>query len=123
MILADTSVWIDHLRRGDAELARLLDAGQVVTHPLVIGELALGNLQNRKIVLDALASLPQVTLASNDEVLHFIEDQSLFGRGIGFIDAHLLAAVQLSPGVSLWTRDKRLLAESVRLGLGMNLTH
>jgi len=123
MILADTSVWIDHLRRGDAELSSLLNAGQIVTHPFVIGELALGNLQNRKIVLDALASLPQVTLASNDEVLGFIDRLSLFGRGIGFIDAHLLAAVRLTPGVSLWTRDKRLLAESARLGLGMNLTH
>jgi hypothetical protein len=123
MILADTSVWIDHLRQGDADLARLLNECQVLAHPFVIGELALGSLQNRKIILDTLANLPQVFPASHDEVLHFIESQALFGKGIGFIDAHLLAAVKLTPGVLLWTRDKRLLAESARLGLGMNLPH
>ena len=123
MILVDTSVWIDHLRHGDVELTRLLNAGQVLTHRLVIGELALGGLQNRNIVLSALQNLPQVTTATDEEVLHFIESQTLFGTGIGYIDAHLLAAVRLSPGVLLWTRDKRLLAESVRLGLCVNLTH
>ena len=123
MILADTSVWIDHLRQGDADLARLLNECQVLAHPFVIGELALGSLQNRKIILDTLANLPQVFPASHDEVLHFIESQALFGKGIGFIDAHLLAAVKLTSGVLLWTRDKRLLAESARLGLGMNLPH
>ena len=123
MILVDSSVWIDHLRYGDVELTRLLNAGQVQTHRFVIGELALGSLQNRHIVLSALQNLPQVTVASDDEVLQFIETHSLFGTGIGYIDAHLLAAVRLSPGVLLWTRDKRLLAESVRLGLSVNLAH
>jgi len=123
MILVDSSVWIDHLRYGDVELTRLLNAGQVQTHRFVIGELALGSLQNRHIVLSALQNLPQVTFASDDEVLQFIETHSLFGTGIGYIDAHLLAAVRLSPGVLLWTRDKRLLAESVRLGLSVNLAH
>jgi predicted nucleic acid-binding protein len=123
MILVDTSVWIDHLRHGDVELTRLLNTCQVLTHRLVIGELALGNLQNRNIVLSTLQNLPQVTVASDDEVLHFIETHTLFGTEIGYIDAHLLAAVRLSPGVLLWTRDKRLLAESVRLGLCVNLTH
>lgn len=123
MILVDTSVWIDHLRHGDVELTRLLNTGQVLTHRLVIGELALGGLQNRNIVLSTLKNLPQVTVASDEEVLHFIETQTLFGTGIGYIDAHLLAAVRLSPGVLLWTRDKRLLAESARLGLCVNLTH
>ncbi|MDO9053670.1 MAG: VapC toxin family PIN domain ribonuclease, partial [Gallionella sp.] len=83
----------------------------------------LGNLQNRNIVLGALQNLPQVAAASDDEALHFIENNALFGTGIGYIDAHLLAAVRLSPGALLWTRDKRLLAESARLGLCVNLTH
>ena len=123
MILVDTSVWIDHLRHGDVELTRLLNTCQVLTHRLVIGELALGGFQNRIIVLSPLQTLPQVTVASDEEVLHFIETHTLFGTGIGYIDAHLLAAVRLSPGVLLWTRDKRLLAEGVRLGLCVNLTH
>lgn len=123
MILVDTSVWIDHLRQGDAELKGLLNTGQVLTHRFVIGELALGSLQNRDIVLDALKSLPQAAHATDEEVLHFIARHALFGTGIGYIDAHLLAAVQLSPSALLWTRDKRLLAESIRLGLCANLTH
>lgn len=123
MILVDTSVWIGHLRQGDVELTRLLNAGRVLTHRFVIGELALGNLQNRNTVLSALQNLPQVIAASDDEVFHFIESNVLFGTGIGYIDAHLLAAVRLSPGALLWTRDKRLLAESARLGVCVNLTH
>lgn len=123
MILVDTSVWIDHLRQGDVELTRLLNEGRVLTHRFVIGELALGNLQNRNIVLGTLQNLPQATVASDEETLHFIESNALFDTGIGYIDAHLLSAVRLSPGTLLWTRDKRLLAESIRLGLCMNLTH
>ena len=123
MILVDTSVWIDHLRHGDVELTRLLNAGQVLTHRFVIGELALGNLQNRNIVLNSMQNLPQVTSASDEEALHFIENNGLVGKGVGYIDAHLLAAVRLSPDALLWTRDKRLLAESIRLGLCVKLTH
>jgi predicted nucleic acid-binding protein len=123
MILVDTSVWIDHLRHGDVELTRLLNAGQVLTHRFVIGELSLGSLQNRNIVLKTMQDLPQITVATDVEVLQFIENQALFGKGIGYIDAHLLAAVRLTPGAQLWTRDKRLLSESVRLGLCVNLTH
>ena len=123
MILVDTSVWIDHLRHGNAELKQLLNTAQVLTHRLVIGELALGSLQNRASVLDALSSLPQSSHATDEEVLHFIARHALFGTGIGYIDAHLLAAVQLSPGVLLWTRDQRLLAQSVRLGLCATLSH
>lgn len=123
MILVDISVWVDHLRHGDVELTRFLNAGQVLTHRFVIGEMALGGLQNRNIVLSTLRNLPQVTVASDDEVLHFIETHALFSTGIGYIDAHLLAAVRLSPGALLWTRDKRLLAESVRLGLCVNSIH
>lgn len=123
MILVDTSVWIDHFRQGDVELTRLLNAGQVLTHRFVIGELALGNIQNRNIIISTLQNLPQATVAADEEVLLFIERQALFGSGIGYIDAHLLAATLLSPGSFLWTRDKRLLAESVRLGVCVNLTH
>lgn len=123
MILVDTSVWIDHLRHGDVELTRLLNAGQVLIHHFVIGELALGNMQNRNAVLDSLQSLPRVTSASDEEALHFIENNGLAGKGVGYIDAHLLAAVRLSPDALLWTRDKRLLAESIRLGLCVKLIH
>jgi predicted nucleic acid-binding protein len=123
MILVDTSVWIDHFRQGDVELTRLLNTGQVLTHRFVIGELALGNIQNRNFLISTLQNLPQTTAASDEEVLRFIERHALFGTGIGYIDAHLLAATLLSPGSFLWTRDKRLLAESVRLGVCVNLTH
>jgi len=121
MILADTSVWVDHLRRGDAKLAELLNAGQVLSHRFVIGELALGNLRNRDVVLEALQNLPEASIATDQEVLHFIARHALSGRGIGYVDVHLLVAAQLSHGASLWTRDKCLHAESIRLGLSANL--
>ncbi len=121
MILADTSVWVDHLRASDNALAALLDTGMVLAHPFVIGELALGNLRQREIVLNALADLPHASVATDVEVLHFIERQALFGRGIGYIDAHLLAAVQLTAGTGLWTKDKRLHAVAVQLGLAIML--
>ena len=121
MILADTSVWIDHLRTGDKALAALLDAGMVLAHPFVIGELALGNLRQREIVLQALAELPQSNVAMDAEVLHFIERHALSGRGIGYIDAHLLAAVKLTAGAKLLTNDKRLHGVAVQLGLAHTL--
>src|SRR5260370_18617755 len=108
MILVDNSVWIDHLRRGDDALRQLLERGQVLSHPFVIGELATGSLRQREVVLGALQDLPQATMAQEDEVLHFISERNLFGLGIGYIDAHLMAAVQLTPDTLLWTRDKRL---------------
>lgn len=123
MILVDTSVWIDHLRRGDPELARLLDAGRVLAHPFVIGELALGSLRNRKTVLGALQDLPQACTATDAEVMNFIDRDELYGLGIGYIDAHLLAATRLSPGTLLWTRDKRLLIACGRLGLSASSMH
>ncbi|MDP1679927.1 MAG: type II toxin-antitoxin system VapC family toxin [Candidatus Nitrotoga sp.] len=116
----DTSVWIDHLRQGDAELTELLNTGQVLAHRFVTGELALGSLQNRDRVLGALQDLPQAGVATDAEVMSFIAHHALFGIGIGYIDAHLLAAVRLLPGTLLWTRDKRLLAASARLELSAN---
>jgi predicted nucleic acid-binding protein len=121
VILADTSVWIDHLRKGVPDLAGLLQNGQVLTHPFVIGELALGHLKQRAAILGALQNLPLATVAHADEVLNVIDLWALFGLGIGYIDAHLLAAVPLSPGTLLWTRDKRLRAIAERLGFHANL--
>jgi len=123
MILVDTSVWIDHLRAGDERLTQRLVAGQVLVHPFVIGELALGNLRNRDTLLGALQDMPQASVATESEVLRFIGQQNLFGLGIGYIDAHLLAAVKLVPGSLLWTRDKRLLTASVQLGIAAYTTH
>lgn len=117
MILVDTSVWIDHLRVGDPMLAALLQDGQAVTHPSVIGELALGQLSRRSEILGLLRNLPQATTATDLEVLSLVENQQLFGLGIGYVDAQLLAATILSPGSSLWTRDKRLAAVAGQLGL------
>jgi predicted nucleic acid-binding protein len=114
VILADTSVWVDHLRASHKTLAALLDTGMVLAHPFVIGELALGNLRQRNIVLNALADLPQASVATDAEVFHFIERHALFGRGIGYIDAYLLAAVQLTAGTELWTKDKRLHSVAVQ---------
>jgi len=117
MILADTSVWIDHLREGDPRLVDLLGKGLVCTHPFVIGELACGTLSRRAEILSLLQALPQAARASDAEVLFFIEEHGLAGRGIGLIDAHLLAATRLSPPVLLWTRDRRLgaIASEMRL--------
>jgi predicted nucleic acid-binding protein len=116
VILVDTSVWVDHLRAGDRTLVRLLENSQVLVHPFVIGELALGNVRQRANLLAELQNLPHAPVASDQEVLRFIELHELFGLGIGYVDAHLLAAVRLSAGSSLWTRDKRLLAIAVHLG-------
>ncbi|MBB1076852.1 type II toxin-antitoxin system VapC family toxin [Rhodoferax sp. 4810] len=123
MILVDTSIWIDHWRNGDERLSRLLEAGQVLVHPFVVGELGLGNLRHRQQVLTALQDLPQATTATDAEVMGFIDHAALAGSGIGYIDAHLLAAVRLTPGTQLWTRDKRLLAASIRLGLAYAAAH
>jgi len=117
VVLADTSIWIDHLRAGDARLTDLLGAGLILMHPFVMGELALGNLRLRDTVLETLADLPQARVAFDDEVLRFIEARALFGRGLGYVDAHLLAAAQLTGGAVLWTRDKRLHVGAAELGL------
>lgn len=114
MILVDTSVWIDHLRSGDKMLVHLLESTQVLTHPFVIGELACGNLSNRTEVLALLADLPRVVTATDEEVLFFIAQHQLMGRGAGYIDAHLLSSTFLG-SAKIWTRDKRLAALAIDL--------
>lgn len=110
MILVDTSVWVDHLRAGDEALVALLGRTAVLSHPFVVGELACGNVRNRAEVLRLLQQLPQASIAQDSEVVHMIERYRLMGSGIGYIDAHLLAAVALVGSAQLWTRDQRLAA-------------
>lgn len=117
MILVDTSVWVDHLRASDPTLVQLLDTAQVVMHPFVLGELALGNLPQRSLILGTLQLLPQATVASNEEVLSFIDRHRLVGLGIGYVDVHLLAATTLTAGASLWTHDRSLRDVAKRLAL------
>ena len=117
MILADTSVWVDHLRSEDLYLAVLLDQNQIVIHPMVVGELACGNVGNRTEVFSLLRSLPQLRVAADDEVLFLIEYHQMMGRGIGFIDAHLLAAAVMSAPTQLWTNDRRLMDLASELGI------
>lgn len=117
MILVDTSVWVDHLRTGSQALSDLLGAGQVLAHSFVTGELALGRLRQRETVLGALADLPQASVATDTEVLHFIAAHALFGQGVGYVDIHLLAATRLTAGARLWTHDRRLHEMAARLGL------
>ncbi len=117
MILVDTSVWIDHLRGGAPHLAWLLQDGQVLLHPWVIGELALGRLSRREEILGLLRNLPRVKTATAGEVLTLIDSRQLFGLGIGYVDVHLLAATMLTPGTVLWTRDKRLAEVASHCGI------
>jgi predicted nucleic acid-binding protein len=123
MILIDTSVWIDHLRTANEVLSELLEAGSVLAHPFVIGEIALGYLRQREAILSALHDLPQATVATDPEVLAFIEGHALAGLGIGYVDVHLLASVRLTAGAALWTRDKRLTGVAERLGVSWSSAH
>jgi predicted nucleic acid-binding protein len=107
VILADTSVWIDHLRRGNPTLRAHLTKGRILCHPFIVGELALGTLRNRTEILAHLNRLPHLPVATHDEVLGFVERRRLFGVGIGWVDAHLLTAVLLA-GARLWALDARL---------------
>jgi predicted nucleic acid-binding protein len=118
MILVDTSIWVSHLRDGHPELKELLLEGKVVCHPFVIGELACGNLQNRREILRLLKDLPMAQQASDEEFLCFIETNRLMGLGLGLIDVHLLASALLS-GISLWTLDSAL--KKAAIGLGVSL--
>lgn len=123
MILVDSTIWVDHLRKSDPQLTSHLEAGLVFTHPFIIGEIALGSLRQRSKVLGALHGLPLVTSATDDEVHAFIEQQPLYSLGIGYVDAHLLAATRLMPGMRLWTRDRRLHDAATSLGIAQPRSH
>lgn len=122
MILVDTSVWIDHLRGVESRLSSLLSDNRVLAHPMVIGELACGNLRNRAELLSLLSGLPSAPVAADAEVLTFIDRHRLMGRGIGYIDAHLLTAAALASPSFLWTSDRRLGEMAERLGVAYRLT-
>lgn len=122
MILVDTSVWVDHLRKTVPALAEALESGDVMTHPFVIGELACGNLRNRDEILGLLTALPSAVVATHEETLLFVERRRLMGKGIGYVDVHLLASVALTAGARLWTRDRRLGAVAADLRVAVLLT-
>ena len=114
MILVDTSVWVDHLRRGDVLLADLLEHSDVVMHPFVVVEIACGSLADRALILELLQQLPAAMVAEPDEALGYIEQHKLYGKGIGYVDVHLLASAAIG-GTRLWTRDRRLRAAAHEL--------
>jgi hypothetical protein len=116
LILVDTSVWVDHLRRGSARLEELLRDGLVLVHPFVIGELALGRLKKRTEILGLLGEMPRAEAASHEEVLKFVDRHELAGCGVGWIDVHLLVSAALN-SVALWTLDRRLATAAERLAL------
>jgi predicted nucleic acid-binding protein len=121
MILVDASVWIDHLHRPEPGLVDLLEDAQICVHPMIIGELALGSLHDRSAVLWLLGNLPSTAVVSHAEVLRLVEFRTLYGIGLSLVDAHLLAALLLSDGISLWTRDRRLRLTAKRLGIASDL--
>ncbi len=116
MILVDTSVWVDHFRRGDPRLVDLLERSIVIMHPFVVGEIACGSLNDRVSILELLQDLPAAAVAEGDEVLRFIERHALHGKGIGYVDVHLLASIALTERAKIWTRDKKLLLVAEKLG-------
>ena len=116
MVLVDTSVWIYHLRQGNAELEKLLDDGQAMCHQFIIGEIACGNIRNRTEILALLQLLPMAAQATHKEVIEFIESNKLMGRGLGYIDMHLSASAKLT-GVPLWTVDKKFNETNKELGI------
>lgn len=116
MILVDTSVWVEHLRRREPILEAALNANEVLMHPFVLGELACGNLNRRAEVLSLMRELPPAPVVTEDEALDFIDRRKLMGRGVGYVDVHLLASVVLTESTSLWTRDKWLASLADDLG-------
>jgi predicted nucleic acid-binding protein len=123
MILADTTVWADHLRSADPILGELLRNGEIAMHPFVLGEIALGYLRKRAEWLTRLKELPTLHIAEPDEVLELIERQKLIAVGIGYVDTHLLATSAVTHDCKLWTRDKRLGAVASRMGLAASPVH
>jgi predicted nucleic acid-binding protein len=117
MILADTSIWVDHLNASEALVEQLTDSGDLVIHPFVIGELAMGSLRNRGAIIATLNKLNMLLPVRHSEVMKLIEQQMLYGAGLQYIDVHLLASALITDGCLLWTRDKRLLAAAERLGV------
>ncbi len=120
MVLVDTSVWVAHLREGNAQLETLLNEGIVICHPFIIGEIACGTMKNRVQILSLLQSIPTAETAEHIEVLQFIERYRLTGKGLGYVDAHLLASAVLT-GVPLWTLDKKLQHASAKLRINYKL--
>jgi len=119
MVLVDTPVWVSHLREGDIGLERLLNEGAVVCHPFIMGELACGNIKNRTEILSLLQSLPPAIQAEHEEVMRFIDNHKLMGKGLGYIDIHLLASALLTD-VPIWTLDKKLNDISAALGIAFD---
>lgn len=117
MILADTSIWVAHLRHADAHLSALIEKGQILSHPFVVGELLLGNPAQRARAAAQLVGLFEATVAQDDEVVHFIQRHSLWDRGVGYIDVHLLVATALTPYARLWSHDLKLQAAAASVGL------
>ena len=120
MILPESTIWIAHLRKPMADLSEMLDQDQVLGHPFVTGEVALGSIANRVRVLDRLDNLPQLPVAEPDFVALMIESLGLWGKGVGYVDTHLLASLHLTPGTRLWSRDKRLAAIATGMDLCFN---
>ncbi|CAG4895052.1 type II toxin-antitoxin system VapC family toxin [Paraburkholderia gardini] len=123
MILVDTSVWIDHISASDSMLVSLLNEERVLAHPYVTGEILLGSLRNRDAVSGALLDLPRAPVATPEEIFYLIKHEGLFNRGIGYVDTSLLASARLQPGITIWTRDKRLKKVADELNLGAMLAH
>lgn len=121
MILVDTSVWIDHFRQGNVELREIIEDDRLLCHPFIVGELALGSLRDRDAVIGFLKAQRETLVATHDEVMTFIDRYSIFSMGIGYTDAHLLASTLLDRRVSLWTRDKRLLAAAQKAGASVHM--
>ena len=120
LILVDSSVWIDHFRKANTQLQSILEEGLVVTHPFIVGELALGSIRSRSEILTWLQTLPQLLMVNHNEILYFIEQNRLFNQGIGLVDTQLLASCLIQGNALLWTRDKHLNEAANKLNIGFN---
>ena len=121
MILADTSIWVDFLRKGNPEMKKCLRQGQIVMHPFIVAEIALGSLRQRRKRLDDMEALVEVEVAKLSEVRHMIEERALYAKGIGLTDAHLLASCLMTPGTQLWTIDAAMSRVARALGIVLHL--